>query len=398
MTSQPLDGILVVDLSRYLPGPLAAKMLANVGARVIKIEEPEFGDPVRDSPPIVRGASALARLLLCGVESVALDLKREPARAVLHELLDHADVLLESFRPGKLAEFGVTASVLDQRLPRLVVCSISGWGSSGPASNRTGHDLTYQAAAGALAATAEMPNLPAADLLGAFSAVSAVTASLLAREATGRGTTIDASLFDAAMIGNLTGAASAVAGKGRGGEVGEPAGLTGAYPCYRLYDTADGRRFALAALEPRFWKKLCAAVDRLDLVPHQYRRATEAHREVETLFRGRPAQEWSDLCRELDLPGEIVLGVAEAASSERARTRRLSVLGGRLPFPALLDGTRPEAAGDFPALGQHTRSVLSEFCSGALPRDKRGLRESGIGRRLTLRQAVGHWLAGRFDG
>lgn len=394
--AKALDGILVIDLTRYLPGPMAAKMLANLGARVIKVEEPEFGDPVRESPPKVRGASALARLLLTGVESVALDLKREPAREMLLDLLDRADVLLESYRPGKLAAFGLTDGVLEKRYPQLVVCSISGWGQSGPDRDRVGHDLTYQAAAGALAGTAEMPNLPAADMLGAFSAVSAVTASLLGRERTGRGVRIDASLFDAAVIGNLTGAAGAETGAGKGGEAGEPGGLTGAFPCYRLYDTLDARRFALAALEPRFWKRLCAAVERPDLLPDQYRRSAEAHRRLEELFRSRPSEAWSELCRKLDLPGEIVLGVAEAANSRQARARKLSVLGGRLPFPALFDDARPEAEGSFPALGQSTRSVIAEFRSDVANESKRVLRRAGIGRRWTLRQAVRHWVAGRL--
>lgn len=396
MSSKPLDGVLIIDLSRYLPGPLTAKMLANLGARVIKIEEPEFGDPVRESPPMVSGASTLATLLLSGVESVALNLKQNPARAVLWALLEKADVLLESFRPGKLAEFGLSESAIEDNFPRLVVCSISGWGSAGPVSNRTGHDLTYQAAAGALAATAEMPNLPVADLLGALAAVSAVNAALLAREKTGRGTMIDASLFDAAMIGNLTSVAASMSSGGASGEVAQSTGLTGAYPCYRLYDTRDGRRFALAALEPRFWKALCEAVDRSDLESLQYRRDTASHRQVAEVFRTRSAEEWSHLCHGLDLPGEIVLSVSEAGRSEQAQARELVLQEGRLPFPGLLDGKRPEAEGSFPALGQHTRSVLAEFCPQTAEGSRKTLRAAGIGRRLTLRQTIRHWVARRL--
>ncbi len=385
---------MVVDLSRYLPGPLTAKMLANLGARVIKIEEPEFGDPVRNAPPMEKGASRLARLLLSGVESVALDLKREEAREVLRELVSVADVLLESFRPGKLAEFGLSEVSVRERFPRLVVCSVSGWGSSGPVSARTGHDLTYQAAAGALAATGEMPSLPVADLLGAFAAVSAVSSALLSREASGHGTFIDASLFDAAMIANLTNVA-ACSGK-RGVGVGERTGLTGAYPCYRIYDTEDGRRFALAALEPRFWKGFCRAVDRPDLVSLQYRREAESHELVARLFRTRSAEEWSDLCHERDLPGEIVLTVDEAGCGEQAKARKLATQQGRLPFPALLDQERPEASGSFPVLGEHTRPVLEEFAPETAKMSRGALRAAGIGRRLSLRQTVSRWAAGRL--
>lgn len=394
VSSKPLDGVLVVDLSRYLPGPLTAKMLANLGARVIKIEEPEFGDPVRNAPPMEKGKSRLARLLLSGLESVALDLKREEAREVLGALLGGADVLLESFRPGKLAEFGLSEGPLRERFPRLIVCSISGWGSAGPVSARTGHDLTYQAAAGALAPTGGMPNLPIADLLGAFAAVSAVSAALLAREKSGRGTVIDASLFDAAMIANLTNVAAS--GGDRIVEVGERTGLTGAYPCYRIYATADGRRFALAALEARFWKGLCRAVDRSDLVPLQYRRDAESLAQVEELFRTRSAAEWSDLCHQRDLPGETVLSVREAGRAEQAQVRNLGMQAGRLPFPALLDRERPEASESFPALGEHTRSVLEEFSLQTARKTRKALRAVGVGRRLTLRQFVSRWAAGRL--
>jgi crotonobetainyl-CoA:carnitine CoA-transferase CaiB-like acyl-CoA transferase len=393
VSSKPLDGVLIVDLSRYLPGPLTAKMLANLGARVIKIEEPEFGDPVRSAPPMEKGKSRLARLLLSGVESVALDLKRREAREVLEALLENADALLESVRPGKLAEFGMSEGSLRERFPRLIVCSISGWGNSGPLRARAGHDLTYQAAAGALAPTGDMPNLPVADLMGAFAAVSAVSAALLARERSGRGTFIDASLFDAAMIANLTNVASSAGD--RSVEVGERTNLTGAYPCYRIYDTADGRRFALAALEARFWKVLCQAVDRPDLVPLQYRRDAESLERLEELFRTRSATEWSDLCHRLDLPGETVHSVREAGCSEQNQVRDLTTQAGRLPFPALLDRERPEASPSFPVLGEHTRSVVEEFARQTVQRSRRALRAAGIGRRLTFRQFVSHWVAGR---
>ncbi|MFQ5527988.1 MAG: CaiB/BaiF CoA transferase family protein [Thermoanaerobaculia bacterium] len=390
MGSQPLEGILIVDLSRYLPGPLAAKMLANLGARVIKIEEPELGDPVRNAPPVEGGVGSLARLLLSGVESVALDLTRAQARELLAAILKRADVLLESFRPGKLAEFGLAPEALGERYPGLVVCSVSGWGSVGPASGHAGHDLTYQAAAGALAATGEIPGLPAADLLGAFAAVSATTAALLARERSGRGTRIDASLFDAAAIGNLTNVAA------RAGAAGKRTALTGAFPCYRIYDTCDERRFALAALEPRFWKRFCAEVDRPDLTRHQYREDDASHQLVAELFATRDGEDWRELCHRADIPGDLVASVAEAAGSPQMAAREIATGEGRLPFPAILDGERPRAPAHFPALGEHTEAVLAEFGSGRVARGRRGRRGGGIGPRVTLRGLVRRWAADRF--
>ncbi|MEO8505295.1 MAG: CaiB/BaiF CoA-transferase family protein, partial [Acidobacteriota bacterium] len=203
MTTRPLSDLLVVDLSRYLPGPYASRLLRDLGARVIKVEEPLDGDPVRAAPPLTHQGgepgSALAELLLAGIESVALDLKKSGGRDVLLALLERADVLLESFRPGTLARFDLAPEVLRQRLPRLIICSISGYGQDGPQAPRSGHDLTYQALSGLLASTAHMPSAPVADLVGAWSAATSILAALHERDRTGEGVWIDAALYDAAL-------------------------------------------------------------------------------------------------------------------------------------------------------------------------------------------------------
>jgi CoA:oxalate CoA-transferase len=142
MSAAPLADHLVVDLSRHLPGPYCVRILGDLGARVVKVEEPELGDPVRQAPPWRGGRSVLAATLLAGVESIALDLKREGARAVLARLLERADVVVESFRPGGLERLvGAAPAELARRHPRLVVCSISGWGQHGPHRSRAGPAL-----------------------------------------------------------------------------------------------------------------------------------------------------------------------------------------------------------------------------------------------------------------
>ncbi|HXT51322.1 MAG TPA: CaiB/BaiF CoA-transferase family protein, partial [Thermoanaerobaculia bacterium] len=165
MAAAPLRGLLVVDLTRHLPGPLGARLLADLGARVIKVEEPQAGDPVRAAAPLVGGKSPLAAMLLAGVESVALDLKQPAAVEALRGLLARADVLLESFRPGTMARLGLAPEVLRERYPRLVICSLAGWGQTGPYSARAGHDITYQAIGGALASTGVTPPIPVADVV-----------------------------------------------------------------------------------------------------------------------------------------------------------------------------------------------------------------------------------------
>lgn len=393
--ARPLDGLLVVDLSRHLPGPFAARMLANLGARVIKVEEPEFGDPLRGAPPFRRGHSVLAESLLSGVESIALDLKREGGREVLGAMLDAADVLLETFRPGTLARFGFPPPVLRQERPRLVICSISGWGSSGPDAVRSGHDLSYQARAGALASTGRIPNVPSADLQGAWSAVSGICAALFSRERTGQGAWIDASLFDAAIVGNVTNIAASLTSAGPPDDGPTTGPLTGALPCYRLYRTADKKLFALAALEERFWRSFCEAAGRSDLVRLQFRQAPAAHRAVAELMASRTADEWAVLCEERDLPGEVVATPAEALAGEQAIERGLAAPGsGGIPFPALLEGERPEASGVFPRLGQHTREVLREFSPGRLEAGRRQRVTAGIGPRLSFRRSIRGWVGG----
>ncbi|MFP5284940.1 MAG: CaiB/BaiF CoA transferase family protein [Thermoanaerobaculia bacterium] len=376
-----ISGTLVLDLSRHLPGPLAGRLLADLGARVVKIEEPTQGDPVRQAPPRRNGVSGLAALLLSGIESVALDLKEPEGQEVLGRLLERADVLLESFRPGTLARLGFPPDLLRERYPGLVVCSVTGWGQSGPYAARAGHDLTYQAVAGSLAPTAAMPAVPVADLVGAWSATSAILAALLERGRTGRGRHIDAALVDAGVHANLVSwAVEPEAPKA----VGENLPLTGALPCYRLYRTADGRLLALGALEPHFWRRFCEAAGCPDLRRRQYSDAPRVRRKVEALVRGRTLAEWMDLFSKEDIPAEPVLSAAQARNHPQVRERGMLAEGGdtlpRIGYPALVDGVRPRAAVHVPALGEHTDAWLDEL--GISRRGK------GIGRRFSWKRLL----------
>ena len=381
----PLAGLLVLDLSRNLPGPLTARLLADLGARVVKVEEPSLGDPVRSAPPVREGVGVLGAILLAGVESVALDLKQPGGQAALGKLIERADVLIESFRPGTLARFGFPPEELRTRHPRLVICSISGWGQEGPYAARAGHDLTYQAVAGTLAPTASMPAVQSADLIGAWSAVSSILAALLERERSGEGKRLDVSLLDAGLHANLT--AWAAEGGGRK-EVGERLPLTGAFPCYDLYETADGRKLAFAPLEPHFWERFCRVVGRDDLKRRAYSSSARVRREIRELFRGRTLRQWMDLLREHDIPGEPVLSAAEAKAHPQVRTREILAEGPdrlpRLAFPASFDGRRPEAGGAVPDLGAQTRAVLAEVGAAEVP---------GVGPRFNFRR----WMRRLFS-
>ncbi|MDX1997220.1 MAG: CaiB/BaiF CoA-transferase family protein [Thermoanaerobaculia bacterium] len=385
-SAAPLAGLKVVDLTRHLPGPLCARLLVDLGARVIKIEEPRLGDPVRLTPPLVDGTGALAALLLSGLESVALDLKKADAREVLMGLLADADVLLESFRPGTLARLGLPPEDLRERFPKLVLASISGWGQDGPYAARAGHDLTYQALAGTLS-TGQMPAVPAADLVGAWSALSAVLAALVARERTGQGTWIDAALYDAGVHANVVGWAFARGGPASGGGL-----LSGALPCYQLYRTRDGAQLAFAPLEEHFFRRFLEAAGAPELAPLQYRQDAEAQRTLGALIARHTLAEWQTRLVGLDLPIEPVLDAAAAAAHPQAQARGLlrTARDGlyRLAFPARFDGQRPSVAERVPDIGGDTRRHLVALGGRFIALGPFARRKAGIGRRASLERWV----------
>ncbi|MCB1037207.1 MAG: CoA transferase [Acidobacteria bacterium] len=390
MSHRPLAGLTVVDLTRYLPGPLAAHTLASLGARVIKVEEPELGDPVRWAPPRKAGLSALGAQLLSGVESLALDLKREGARQVLEELLAGADVLLETFRPGALARLGLAPEELRSRYSGMVICSLSGWGQDGPLARRSGHDLTYQAVAGSLASTAAVPSVPGADVLGASHTVTAVLAALVERQRTGKGCWIDAALYDSAVHGNLVAWAAEAGGEHA---VGEAHDLAGGLAAYDLYPTADGGRVAIALLESHFWKRFVKALKRRDLSKLHLARGSEAKTRLAEIFIERRTEEWAEFFARHDLPAEVVLSAAEAARHPQNRARGVLRQGPeglpRLSFPARLDGERPAAGDRVPDLGEDTARILGSLRAGLPAAGRR----SGIGRRSGLRGLLARLLS-----
>jgi alpha-methylacyl-CoA racemase len=282
----PLAGLTVADLTRYLPGPFASRELLRLGARVVKIEPPD-GDPVAATNP------SAYRALNEGKEIVSWDARTEPPPAVLAE----ADIVLEGFRPGVWERLGV-------ELPETtILCSITGFGADGPHRLDAGHDLNYLGYAGALEDTAPaLPPVQVADLgAGAQAAVIEVLAALLERAHTGRGAHV--------VVSMTHGSHRFVAHKLHGEPV--PRLLTGGAACYRIYETADGRYLTVAALEPKFWRNLCALLDREDLIESAFAPRLP---ELEELFRSRTQREWLELLEGKDTCVGPVLTLAEAAA------------------------------------------------------------------------------------
>jgi crotonobetainyl-CoA:carnitine CoA-transferase CaiB-like acyl-CoA transferase len=265
--------MLVVDLTRYLPGAFASRELLRLGARVVRVEAPD-GDPMRRSAP------AWDEALRRGKESVVCDLKRDAALA--RALCAHADVVLEGFRPGVVERLGIGPADVPASV---VYCSITGFGTHGRHAGRVGHDLNYLGWAGVLEDTAPSPPpLQAADLAaGGLRAVTRVLAALVGRERTGEG---------ARIVVSMTHGAHELAAHRLGGDP-LPRLLTGGLACYSTYATADGRHLTLAALEPVFFARACELLGVSDLVARQYEPGQDALREeLAAVFAGRTLADW----------------------------------------------------------------------------------------------------------
>jgi crotonobetainyl-CoA:carnitine CoA-transferase CaiB-like acyl-CoA transferase len=289
---EPLAGTLVVDFTRYLPGPFASRELLERGARVVRVEAPG-GDPMRDVAPGWHEA------LNAGKETVTWDLERDPGLG--RTMCAEADVILEGFRPGVAERLGIGARDLPDSV---VYCSITGFG---PDDRRAGHDLNYQGWAGILADTAPaLPPVQIADLAGgALYAVVEILAALLERERSGRGRHIDVS---------MTHNAHRLAAHRLHGEPERT--LTGDLACYRIYETADGRHLTITPVEPRFWRRLCELIGREDLIERQYEQDQEAlAAELATVFRARPLAEWLARFEGEDVMAGPVATLAEARAS-----------------------------------------------------------------------------------
>jgi crotonobetainyl-CoA:carnitine CoA-transferase CaiB-like acyl-CoA transferase len=334
-----LAGLTVLDFSTLLPGPLAGLMLAAAGAKVWKIERPG-GEDMRRMGAQADGVGVAWRLLNTGKEILELDLKREADRARLEPLLAKADVLIEQFRPGVMDRFGLGPATLAERFPRLIYCSITGYGQSGPLSQRAGHDLNYLAETGLLALGPGDPAVPpllAADIAGgAYPAVINILLALEQRRRTGRGTRLDIAMSrnllpfawwaiaEALATGIWPGATDAL--------------LTGGSPRYQLYRTQDGRWLAAAPLEDRFWATFCEAIELPEAWRHSEDRPAVRHAVAERIA-ARPAAAWAERLASLDACCSIVATLEEAL--RHPPFGELVALGSaiapRLPLP--LDGS-----------------------------------------------------------
>jgi len=326
--SAPLAGIRILDLSRLLPGGAATRLLADLGAEIIKVERPEVGDDVRmEHPMLAPGVSAVHQFLDAGKRSVALDLKDPAHVEIVLRLSEACDAVLESFRPGVAARLGVGPEAVAARNPRAVYVSLTGYGQDGPRAPAAGHDIGYEAYAGVLSTVGADDGTPvlsgvlAADMMGGTLATTAILAGILRARATGVGGHVDLSLQEAAQWAIALPMAQHLAG----GVPWEPGRgpLNGAIPCYRIYRCADGRHLAVGALEQRFWDRLVTLIGREDLSAR--RLDPSAVPVLAEHLAGRSRAEWLALLEHEDTCVAPVNTLAEAAEDPHLSARAVLV-------------------------------------------------------------------------
>ena len=374
--SAPLAGVRVLDLTRLLPGATCTLHLADLGADVIKIEDTREGDYARrlglsaDAPP--GSISAFYRMINRNKRSLALDLKAPGGRDAFLRLVRDADAIVEGFRPGVVDKLGIGYALVSEFNPGIVYCAITGYGQAGPYRDRAGHDINYLGYAGVLDQTGgahgspALSNLQIADLLGgAAGAAIGILAALYDARRTGRGRYVDVAMTDGALAHSIL-ALHALETTGRPPARGEDL-LTGGVPCYGLYATQDGRYLAVGALEEKFWRTLCEALGRPDLIGRQFATGTDAESvrsELAGIFARAPLAQWTERFAAVDCCVTPVLTPGEAIANEQVRAREMVVGasdGGRQYAPPFkVSGHGFAIARAAPAHGEHTDEVLRE--------------------------------------
>ncbi|QDG54417.1 CoA transferase [Persicimonas caeni] len=367
-----LSDLKVLDLSRLLPGPFCTLMLADMGADVLKIESTTGGDYARYYPPMAGEYGAFFAGINRNKRSMTLNLKEETGVYVLQKLVEEADILVESFRPGVMDRLCLGYETLSDINEGLIYCSISGYGQIGPMKGKAGHDLNYMARAGLLEQNGRhgespvVPGFQLADIAGgALYAAVGILAALHKRERTGKGAHVDISMTDGALSFHLPMHSSLAAGqpqeRGRGM-------LTGGLPCYNVYETKDGKYLSVGSLEPKFWMGFVQVIDAPEVAGEGMNageQGEETRAQVAEVLRQKTLEEWLSLFEEADVCVEPVRSPAEVLEDElfKAREMFFDIAGVHQTRTPLTPKDREHTAA--PGLGEHTEEVLEGLGYGA---------------------------------
>jgi alpha-methylacyl-CoA racemase len=367
---KPLAGVRVLDLTRLLPGAMATLHLADMGADVVKIEDTEAGDYSRAMGRVRQGMSDSFRLLNRNKRAMRLDLKQARGREIFMRLAKRADVVVEGFRPGVMARLGAGYEAVSAVNPRIVYCSISGYGQDGPYAQRAGHDINYIGYAGVADQIGTrdapvVPNFQIGDLLGgALVPAMGMLAALIDARATGRGRYVDAAMTDAVLahavfpvLGFLEQGKAPPRGTGM---------LDGGLPCYNTYRTRDGRFMAVGALERKFWAALCDILGCPELKEKHIVYGADAapvKAQLTKVFASRTQKEWTEAFAGADCCVSPILAIDEALANEQLRARRMVVDAdglAQLALPLKFSEFEFAVERKAPGVGEHTDEVLRE--------------------------------------
>lgn len=373
----PLQGMTVLDLSRLLPGPLCTLHLQDMGARVIKVEDTGAGDYTRSMGMPIGLVSPAFHLLNRGKESISIDLTQADGQALFMSLVARADIVVESFRPGVMKKLGLDYARLKSLNPKLVMCSISGFGQTGPWADKAGHDMNYCAISGVLDQSGGKDTAPAlsnfqvADIAGgALSAAMSILAALVGSLRHGEGSYLDISMTDCAFANNLIPLTTMnLLGKAmpRGDDM-----LTGARPCYGVYPTADQRYMAVGALEKKFWEQVCDVLQKPEWKSRYNdagKAADELKQQLTELFSRQPQQYWRDLFADSDCCVTPILTPQEAFEHPQLLAREMTAAlkteqGMTIHYPATpfsFNDEKSQINTPAPKQGEHSEALLAEL-------------------------------------
>ena len=387
---QALEGVRVLDLSRLLPGPYCTQILADLGAEVIKVEEPTLGDYMRWFPPLVGGVSAFYLMVNRNKKSITLNLKNPKGREAFMRLAKTADVIVEGFRPGVAKRLGVDYESVKSVNPRIIYCSITGYGQTGPYKDQAGHEINYLAYAGVLSLTGQrggppaIPGVQVADLAGALYAAISILAALRHRDRTGTGQYIDVSILDC-VVSLLCLQAGFYFATGRPPLRGEFM-LQGGVPCYNIYRTSDGKYIAVGAVEEQFWKNLCKALGLEEFTDYEYAVGKDREKVYQALakkFESKTRDEWVEELKNVDCCCTPIYTLDEVFSDKHVLSRgileeiederlgKIKVIG----YPARLGSTPAVVRSSPPSLGEYTEEILASL--GYTEREIEEMRREG---------------------
>lgn len=373
----PLTSIRVLDLTRLLPGPYCTMMLADFGAEVIKVEEPKLGDYARERVPKVDEDSAFFHALNRNKKSICLNLKTDEGKAHFRKLVEKADVVVESFRPGVMKRLGLDYETLKTINPGIIYCAITGYGQTGPYANRPGHDINYISYAGLLELMGRKdgkPIVPAAQIGdiggGAMPATIGILLALFGREKSGKGQFVDISMTEGALSW-LSPLLSEYFTNSNQPKRGEQV-LSGGLASYEVYQTKDDRFLSVGALEPKFWQTFCTTIGREDLIPYlaaPKNKQNDMKQDIQTIIYKKTLDEWMDVFSGIDACVAPVLTFDEVLEDPQVQARGMiqsmehSNPGDRkqIGTPINLSETPGKIYSQAPKLGEHTGEILKTW-------------------------------------